>query len=94
MYGVELTIMIIATYALVFVGNGPGMSIIGATIFWRIVLGIGIGGDYPSSSVISSEFASTRWRGGMMAFVFSFQGWGQFTAAVVSLVLQLYFGAP
>jgi PHS family inorganic phosphate transporter-like MFS transporter len=40
-------------------------------------MGIGIGGDYPLSAVISSEFASTRTRGRVMTAVFSFQGWGQ-----------------
>jgi MFS family permease len=39
-------------------------------------LGVGIGGDYPLSSVISSEFSSTRIRGRLMTAVFAFQGWG------------------
>ncbi|KAN0101456.1 putative inorganic phosphate transporter PHO84 [Hyaloscypha variabilis] len=29
-------------------------------------VGIGIGGDYPLSSIITSEFATTKWRGAMM----------------------------
>jgi MFS transporter, PHS family, inorganic phosphate transporter len=85
MYGVELGIMIFATLCLSLVGDGLAVSIIGATIFWRIVLGVGIGGDYPSSSVISSEFASKAFRGKMMTLVFSAQGFGQFTSALVSL---------
>lgn len=40
-------------------------------------MGVGIGGDYPLSAVISSEFASTRIRGRMMNAVFASQGWGQ-----------------
>lgn len=40
-------------------------------------MGVGIGGDYPLSAVISSEFASTRSRGRLMTAVFAFQGWGQ-----------------
>ena len=40
-------------------------------------LGVGIGGDYPLSAVITSEFASTRTRGRLMTAVFAFQGWGQ-----------------
>ena len=39
-------------------------------------MGIGIGGDYPLSAVISSEFAATRTRGRVMTAVFAFQGWG------------------
>jgi MFS transporter, PHS family, inorganic phosphate transporter len=41
-------------------------------------MGVGIGGDYPLSAVISSEFASTRIRGRMMTVVFAAQGWGNF----------------
>ena len=40
-------------------------------------MGIGVGGDYPLSAVITSEFASTRSRGRLMTVVFSSQGWGQ-----------------
>lgn len=43
-------------------------------------MGVGIGGDYPLSAVISSEFASTRIRGRMMTVVFAAQGWGNFCA--------------
>lgn len=38
--------------------------------------GVGIGGDYPLSAVITSEFAARRIRGRMMTAVFSAQGWG------------------
>ncbi len=41
-------------------------------------MGVGVGGDYPLSAIISSEFASTRIRGRMMNAVFAFQGWGNF----------------
>lgn len=41
-------------------------------------MGFGIGGDYPLSAIISSEFAATRTRGRLMTAVFAFQGWGQF----------------
>jgi PHS family inorganic phosphate transporter-like MFS transporter len=40
-------------------------------------MGIGIGGDYPLSAVITSEFAATRIRGRMMVATFWSQGWGQ-----------------
>jgi len=39
-------------------------------------MGVGVGGDYPMSSLISSEFAATRIRGRMMTAVFANQGWG------------------
>lgn len=40
-------------------------------------MGLGIGGDYPMSSVITSEFAPRKIRGRMMVAVFACQGWGQ-----------------
>lgn len=43
-----------------------------------IQMGVGIGGDYPLSAVISSEFASTHIRGRLMTAVFASQGWGNF----------------
>ncbi len=36
-------------------------------------MGLGIGGDYPLSAVISSEFAATKFRGRMMAGVLPFK---------------------
>jgi len=54
-------------------------------------MGIGIGGDYPLSAVISSEFSSTKIRGRLMTAVFSAQGWGNFTAAIVALVIVTAF---
>lgn len=86
MYGVELGIMIAATYCLTVSGYGPELSIIGITVFWRVILGLGIGGDYPSSSIMMSEFASVRWRGAMIGLVFASQGLGQFAAALVFFI--------
>jgi len=54
---------------------------------WRFVLGIGIGGDYPLSAVITSEYATVKTRGRMIGAVFALQGIGQLTAAIVSLIV-------
>ena len=67
MYGIELIIIIFSTLALALAGGGPSLSIFGVMIFWRVILGTGIGGDYPLSSIITSEFATVKWRGAMMA---------------------------
>jgi MFS transporter, PHS family, inorganic phosphate transporter len=74
MYGVSILIMIFATLATALSGEGPVSSAVGVIVFWRVVLGLGLGGDYPMAAVITSEFASTRYRGRMMAAVFSMQG--------------------
>ena len=78
MYGVELAIMIAATLGLTLEGESPTVSIISVTIFWRVILGIGVGGGYPSSSVISSEFAGTRFRGAMMTSVVNYGSFDPF----------------
>jgi len=39
--------------------------------FWRFFMGIGIGGDYPVSAVITAEMANTKRRGAMMGAVFA-----------------------
>ena len=40
-------------------------------------MGVGIGGDYPLSAVLTAEFSSTHIRGRLMTAVFANQGWGQ-----------------
>lgn len=72
-------IIILATFAQALCGSGPAVGIIGVLIVWRFILGVGIGGDYPLSAVISSEFASTRIRGRMITATFAAQGWGNFS---------------
>ena len=78
--------MIVATLGLTLGTTGQSVNVIGVTLFWRVVLGIGIGGDYPNSSVLVSEFSNVRWRGAMMAAMFSAQGLGAFSAAMVSFL--------
>lgn len=55
MYGIELMIIIMATLAQALSSSSRAISITGLLIFWRVVMGIGIGGDYPLSSIITSE---------------------------------------
>lgn len=74
--GIELMIIITSTFAQAMAGSGPAVNIIGVLTLWRFIMGVGIGGDYPLSAVISSEFAATRSRGRLMTAVFASQGWG------------------
>lgn len=55
MYGVELAIIITATLAQSLSAPSEAVTMTGLLIFWRVVMGIGIGGDYPLSAVITSE---------------------------------------
>ncbi len=61
-----------------------------ALLATRVVMGLGIGGDYPASSTIASEYAPTRNRGKMIALVFSMQGLGIATAVLVGLASTAY----
>ena len=41
MYGLELILIIVATLAQSLTGPGPGTSVVGLIIFWRVLMGIG-----------------------------------------------------
>ncbi|KAJ2799269.1 hypothetical protein H4R20_004505 [Coemansia guatemalensis] len=92
MYGVELLIIIVCTIGGSFAGNtARGLSVYWVLFIWRFVLGIGIGGDYPVSAVITSEFATTKNRGAMVAAVFAMQGFGIVAAAIVAIIVLACF---
>ena len=55
MYGIELIIIIIGTLGQALTNGSPSCNLIGVIIFWRVFMGVGIGGDYPLSSIITSE---------------------------------------
>ncbi|CCH59136.1 hypothetical protein TBLA_0B02940 [Henningerozyma blattae CBS 6284] len=85
-YGCELIIIIVCTILQTMCGQAPGLSFTAMLTFYRIVMGLGIGGDYPLSSIITSEFATTKWRGAIMGAVFANQAWGQIFSGIVSIV--------
>ena len=59
----------------------------------RVVMGIAIGGDYSTSSIIASEFSHRERRGRMIASVFAMQGLGLVLGPVYATVL-LVTGVP
>jgi PHS family inorganic phosphate transporter-like MFS transporter len=94
MYGFELMIIIIATFGQALSGSAHAVSIIGVLVVWRFLMGIGIGGDYPLSAVISSEFAATRTRGRLMTATFAAQGFGNLAAALVATIVVVAYKNP
>jgi len=86
MYGIELMIIITSTFGQAIAGSGPAVNVVGVLTCLRFIMGIGIGGDYPLSAVITSEFAATRSRGRLMTAVFASQGWGYLVSTIVALV--------
>ena len=53
----------------------------------RFVLGLGIGGDYPVSAVLMSEYANRQDRGRLVGLVFSMQALGLIIGPLVGLVM-------
>lgn len=93
MYGLELIITIAAClgFATASTGVHGSMSLIALLIFWRLVMGIGIGADYPLSAVITAEFAPTKYRARMLAAVFFFQPLGQLIAVLMAFAATAGF---
>ena len=55
MYGIELSIIIVSTLTQSLSAPSSALTMTGLLIFWRAIMGIGIGGDYPMSAIITSE---------------------------------------
>jgi MFS family permease len=53
----------------------------------RFVLGVGVGGDYPVSAVLMSEYSNRQDRGRLVGLVFSMQALGLIVGPLVGLVL-------
>jgi MFS transporter, PHS family, inorganic phosphate transporter len=87
LYGVELVIVIMATLGLTQVSSGyKSMNPFPWIIWWRFLLGVGIGAEYPLSSLIAAEWSPTKARATMLAAVFLMQPIGQFFAYGVGLL--------
>lgn len=82
-----ITLVIMASGALGSALSVPmGMfSTVEVLIVWRFVLGVGIGGDYPLSATIMSEYSNVPSRGRLIASVFAMQGFGLLAGSVVTL---------
>ncbi|KAF9037081.1 phosphate permease [Panaeolus papilionaceus] len=87
MYGIELMIMIVSTFAQAISAEGQAVRIVPVLIVWRFIMGVGVGGDYPLSAIMASEFASKKIRGRMMVSIFACQGWGNIAAVLVAFTL-------
>ncbi|XP_076892281.1 putative inorganic phosphate transporter 1-9 [Bidens hawaiensis] len=92
-YGVSLMMMVAGS-----IGCGFSLSKLTSMMFvslglFRILLGIGIGGDYPLSATIMAEFANKRTRGAFIAGVFSMQGFGILLSSLITMIVCSIFQA-
>jgi MFS family permease len=80
-YGYEVLILAIGAIASAFSPNYIFLLVS------RFVLGIGIGGDYPVSATIMSEYSGTKSRGRMVGLVFAMQGAGLVVGPLIASIL-------
>lgn len=90
-YGLTLFIMIIASICSGLSFGRTPKAVVTTLCFWRFILGLGIGGDYPLSATIMSEYANRANRGALVASVFAMQGLGYITAATVTIIVSSGF---
>ncbi len=78
---------------LVVLAVGALLSALAPNVYWllvlRFIMGLGIGGDYPLSATLMSEYANRKDRGKLITMVFSMQGLGLVLGPVVAIVLLL-----
>ncbi|XP_072965934.1 inorganic phosphate transporter 1-6-like [Typha angustifolia] len=97
-YGMTLMLMVLCSVASGLSFSSTPTSVMATLCFFRFWLGFGIGGDYPLSATIMSEYANKKTRGAFIAAVFAMQGFGilagGLTAIVISAAFKARFPAP
>jgi MFS family permease len=76
--------------AAIMVAGAIGSAIapnFGTLVAARALLGIGIGGDYPVSAVLMSEYSNRKDRGRLVSMVFSTQALGLIVGPLIALAL-------
>ncbi|XP_051121863.1 low affinity inorganic phosphate transporter 4-like [Andrographis paniculata] len=87
-YGLTLILMALCAICSGLSFGHSAKSVLGTLCFFRFWLGFGIGGDYPLSATIMSEYANKKTRGAFIAAVFAMQGVGIVFAGLVSMILS------
>ncbi|XP_042062780.1 low affinity inorganic phosphate transporter 1-like [Salvia splendens] len=92
-YGMTLMMMVICSIASgLSLGSQP-KAVMATLCFFRFWLGFGIGGDYPLSATIMSEYANKKTRGAFIAAVFAMQGFGILAGGMVAIIMSAAFKA-
>ncbi|VFQ76667.1 unnamed protein product [Cuscuta campestris] len=90
-YGLTLVIMFCSSVASGLSFGSSPRTVMATLCFFRFWLGFGIGGDYPLSATIMSEYASKSSRGAFVAAVFAMQGFGILTGGAVAMLVSAAF---
>ncbi|ONK72331.1 uncharacterized protein A4U43_C04F18230 [Asparagus officinalis] len=88
-YGMTLMIMVICSIASGLSFGHSSKGTMATLCFFRFWLGFGIGGDYPLSATIMSEYANKKTRGAFIAAVFAMQGFGILAGGTVAFIARL-----
>ena len=78
-YWISAALMVLAA-----IGSALSPNLVVLTVF-RFLLGFGVGGDYPVSAVLMSEYAGHKDRGRQVALVFSAQAVGLIVGPLLAL---------
>lgn len=92
-YGMTLMLMVICSIASGLSFGHEPKTVMSTLCFFRFWLGFGIGGDYPLSATIMSEYANKKTRGAFIAAVFAMQGFGILAGGIFAIISSVAFKA-
>ncbi|KAG6774590.1 hypothetical protein POTOM_021950 [Populus tomentosa] len=92
-YGMTLMLMVICSVASGLSFSHDAKAVMSTLCFFRFWLGFGIGGDYPLSATIMSEYANKKTRGAFIAAVFAMQGFGILAGGIFAIIISSAFKA-
>jgi len=84
MYGLEVGILVVGAILCAFSWNFTSLFI------FRLIVGYGVGGDYATSAVITSEYSNKKSRGKLVGSVFAMQGLGLLAGPAIA---SIFLGA-
>lgn len=90
-YGMTLMTMVGGALASGLSFGHTATSVMTTLCFFRFWLGFGVGGDYPLSATIMSEYANKKTRGAFIAAVFAMQGFGILSGGAVAIIVSTAF---
>jgi len=80
-YGLTLIVLAIGA---ILSALSPNVAVL---LGFRFIMGLGIGGDYPLSATLMSEYSNRKDRGKLITMVFSMQGLGLIVGPLVAIIL-------